>query len=469
MKDISFQEKELTILRESVDEATAILGKKLARSDDIKILINILENFIIAKKCLCYGGTAINNILPHQDRFYNKNIEIPDYDFFSSNALEDAKELADIYFKEGYTEVEAKAGIHTGTYKVFVNFIPIADITYLDKSIFNNLMKKAIKVNSINYCPPDFLRMSMYLELSRPMGDVSRWEKVLKRLILLNKHFPLKGLNCNKTDFIREYVGPNSSTDNIYNIVRKSIINQGLVFFGGYATSLYGKYMPNREKKQLSKYPDFDILSEDAKRSANIIREQLIYEGFRNIEVIKKQSIDDLITEHYEIIIKHKTKIDVLCYVYNSNSCHSYNIIHINGETLRVATIDTMLSFYLIFIYVNRGYYDINRLLCMSEYLFKVQLKNRLEQKGLLKRFSINCYGKHSTMEDIRSNKSKKYKELRAKNLRHGNKEYDKYFLRYIPDDNISYKCKKQTNNTKNSVTYGVTKKIKNKKIKNKK
>ena len=43
----------------------------------------------------------------------------------------------------------------------------------------------------------------MYLELSRPDGDVSRWEKVLKRLTLLNKHYPMKGLNCRVEDIQR--------------------------------------------------------------------------------------------------------------------------------------------------------------------------------------------------------------------------------------------------------------------------
>jgi hypothetical protein len=37
--------------------------------------------------------------------------------------------------------------------------------------------------------------MSMYLELSRPHGDVSRWEKVYSRLELLNKAHPT---TCNK-------------------------------------------------------------------------------------------------------------------------------------------------------------------------------------------------------------------------------------------------------------------------------
>tara|TARA_B100000780_G_scaffold271425_1_gene232342 strand:- start:1420 stop:2802 length:1383 start_codon:yes stop_codon:yes gene_type:complete len=442
MKDISFQEKELKILRDAVDSASNVLGEKMVKSDNIKSLIFILEKFIRTNNCLCYGGTAINNILPEQDKFYNKNVEIPDYDFFSPNPLVCAKKLADLFLKEGYTEVEAKSGIHSGTYKVYVNYIPLADITYLEKDLFNNLMKKSIKINGINYCPPDYLRMSMYLELSRPMGDVGRWEKVLKRLILLNKNYPLKGINCNKTNFIRDYEGPISNGDDIYNIVRKSIINQGLVFFGGYAASLYGKYMPYRERKQLSKNPDFDILSIDAKSSANIIKEQLEYEGFKNIVINKKSGIGELVTEHYEVMIKHNNNIDVLCYIYNTNSCHSYNIIYINGDKLKVATIDTMLSFYLIYIYINRPYYDSNRLLCMSEYLFKVQLRNRLEQKGLLKRFSINCYGKHNTLEDIRSAKTTKFKELRSKKLKSGDTEYDTYFLRYIPSVNKNTQVK---------------------------
>ena len=88
------------------------------------------------------------------------------------------------------------------------------------------------------------------------------------------------------------------------------------------------------------------------------------------------------------------------------------NLESINNQKIKVATIDTILSFYLVFIYAGRPHFDVNRLLCMSEYLFRVQLKNRLQQKGLLRRFSISCYGKQETLEDIRANKAKKYKEL---------------------------------------------------------
>jgi hypothetical protein len=437
MNDIEFQEKELKILRNAIDSASYALGKKNIQSKNITPIINILEKFLRNNPTLCYGGTAINNILPVKDRFYNKDIEVPDYDFFSPNALTYAKKLTDIYFKAGYTEVMATSGVHTGTYKVFVNFIPIADITYLDKDIFTNLLQKSIKVNGIAYCPPNFLRMSMYLELSRPMGDVSRWEKVLKRLILLNKHHPLSGDNCSQAKFARKYEGPKNHAFNIYNVVRRSAIDQGLVFFGGYASGLYGKYMSAKEKNQVDKIPDFDILSTEAENSAVIIKEHLKHAGYDNISINKKQCVGDLISTHYEIVVTHKNKTDVLCYIYNTTSCHSYNNITIDGEKLKIATIDTMLSFYLVFIYIDRPYYDVNRLLCMSEYLFRVQLKNRLEQKGLLKRFSIECYGTHQTLEDIRGEKSNAYKSLRDKKCGRGCKEFDMAFLRYIPSSDV--------------------------------
>jgi hypothetical protein len=203
-KDLSFADCELAILRMAVDNAEEKIGKRIVSSDQIKEMITIVEDFIKRKGSICYGGTAINNILPEEDQFYNKDVEIPDYDVFSYDALNDAKELANIYYAKGFTDVEAKSGQHHGTYKVFVNYIPIVDLTYVPKDIFMLLKKEAIRVAGILYAPPNFLRMSMYLELSRPAGDTSRWEKVLKRLILLNKHHPITNLDCENVEYQRE-------------------------------------------------------------------------------------------------------------------------------------------------------------------------------------------------------------------------------------------------------------------------
>ena len=54
-------------------------------------------------------------------------------------------------------------------------------------------MRETSIINSENIkcVNPDILRISMYLELSRPDGDISRWSKVFERLSLLNINHPI--------------------------------------------------------------------------------------------------------------------------------------------------------------------------------------------------------------------------------------------------------------------------------------
>jgi hypothetical protein len=436
-KSLTFEEKELAILRRAVDKAEERAAKKTAQSDQVREIIKIVEDFLRQKKLVCYGGTAINNILPAQDQFYDKSVEIPDYDFFSPDALDDAKELADIYARAGYDDVEAKAGVHHGTFKVYVNFIPVADITHLDKSLFKTVSRDSIRINGIAYAPANYLRMAMYLELSRPAGDVSRWEKVLKRLILLNKNYPLKNPRCHDITFMREFEGDPEEKHDIYSAVKNSLIDQGLIFFGGYASTLYGRYMPKKQRKQLNDVPDFDVLSEDPQTSATIIKERLTGEGFKDVQIYKKAGIGEIIAPHYEVVVNGET----VCLIYEPLACHSYNTIRVGKNLVNVATIDTMLSFYLAFLYVDRPYYDHDRILCMAQYLFSVQAKNRLQQKGLLRRFSINCYGKQDTLEEIRANKANMFKKLKDKR---NSKEYEEYFLRYVPKTTTKDKKEKK-------------------------
>jgi hypothetical protein len=95
----------------------------------------------------------------------------------------------------------------------------------------------------------------------------------------------------------------------------------------------------------------------------------------------------------------------------------------------------------------------------MSKFLFEVQEKNRLSQKGLLKRFSINCIGHQETIEEMRAEKAKKYIELKNKPT---DPEYEDWFLRYRPTDGKHIPGKKSKNINK-------TKKVSSKKTKTKK
>jgi hypothetical protein len=130
---------------------------------------------------------------------------------------------------------------------------------------------------------------------------------------------------------------------------------------------------------------------------------------------------------------------EYIAFVYKPTACHSYNEIKIGNSTIKVGTIDTLLSFYMAFMYADRPYYDINRLLCLSTMLFTVQQRNRLKQSGLLKRFSITCYGTQLTLSELRDEKTKKRAELKPKS-----KEYEEWFLNYFPNDKQKTKKNKK-------------------------
>ena len=276
-------------------------------------------------------------------------------------------------------------------------------------------------------------------------------------MALLNKHYPLHGKDCDSRDFQREMENK-ADEDIIFETIKNTFIEQGVVFFGGYAMSMYSNYMPKNQQKHFKKVADFDVLSEDPDTTATILKERLNDEGIKNVRIVKRPAIGEIVAPHLQIMIG---KNDTVAFIYHPIACHSYNMIHMHSQEIKIATIDTMLSFYLAFLYSKRNYYDTERILCMAQFLFQVQQHNRLQQKGLLKRFSINCYGHQQTLEEMRAEKSEKYKELRDKP---NDPEYEQFFMKYRPADK-----KRKLNKTQKTGKTAETTKTKNMQRSNKK
>lgn len=400
--------KQIELLKKAVEEAEEKNKIKLLNTDGVKKIFEIVESFIKNNKGICYGGTAINNILPLKDQFYKPH-DIPDYDFFSKTPMEDAVKLCDIYYKSGFKNTETKSGLHAGTYKVFVDFIPVADITFIESQFFDNIIKDCIKKNGILYAPPNFLRMALYLELSRPDGDVSRWEKVFTRLELLNKYYPIKE-ECVSS--------PSPQNSSAFKTLLTTFSKNNVVFFGGYALSLYSELFLNAQ-------PFFYVISTDSKKVAHDCVVQLQKINIR-ASIVTHEEVVGYVGKSYEITVNKRP----VAFIYEPIACYNYNSIVKNGIKINIATTDTMLSFYFMFLYINQEHYDTNRIICMCRDIIKLQEKNG----NLMKRFTLNCIGKQKTQRDIFFEKDllfQKYKNDKT------NKNFTDAFFRYKPDENL--------------------------------
>jgi hypothetical protein len=186
--------------------------------------------------------------------------------------------------------------------------------------------------------------------------------------------------------------------------------------------------MPEKQQKLVKAIPDFDVLYEDPEKCANIVKERLRESGFKKINLIQHQAVGELIPEHIEI----RFDKECLAFIYKPIACHNYNKLNIGNKDVNIATIDTILSFYLAFMYAGMPYYHKDRILCMAKFLFEIQRKSRLNQSGILRRFNYDCYGTQETLESVRAKKSEKFKELKKS---YNEKEYKEWFFKYTPTD----------------------------------
>ena len=377
--------------------------KKIKRKNYTKPeLFNIINDYISKHQLICYGGMAINNIIPESsERFYDE-IDIPDYDCFTPNAIKDAKQLSQL-LRTKYENVEVKSAMFKGTYKVFVNFIPIVDLTQIEYSLFEKIKQSSLKIQDIYYASPNYLRMNIHLELSRPLGDVSRWIKISQRLELLNKYHPfIYNKNINKTIVI------NKDYNKLTEICKKWVI------LGEYAMK-YFKF-PSKYKSNSNIFVLVESLDE--------IKEALSQHDFKYTIVSYSNKF---INNFYEFKFNTDGTSESLLYVFITNSCQSYNEIKENGNTVKIANIDTMLMIYYALSFIQPPNLNINNLLLYCYLLQHITFK---KLNKITKRYSLPCIGKQSSFEDIRMERDNAYK-LYKKN--HSKKIYNDYFFRYIP------------------------------------
>ena len=396
-------------IEKAAEEAQDLIDKNAAGSPNIKKMMDIVHKFVQTEKVMCYGGTAINNVLPEKKRFYDPEVDIPDYDFFSTNPQKLCVKLSKLLKKAGLENIEAKPGAHLGTFKVFCDYIGVADITKMEPDLFNRLWKDSIVKANIHYVPSDFLKMNVYLELSRPLGDVSRWKKVFSRLQLLNEEYPTE---CPKT---HEKLHESIMKSDIKKKIEQLLIKEKVVLIGFSGSSF-------QEEHQEWKLP-LDILVEE-KDVEKITKELILIFGKGSARARSYEEYEELLPAHTDIV----EGSDLLVRIYETMACHSY---HELSTKLRIGSIPTLLNFFFAMLYADKEFTEHTtrqRVICAAQRL--VDMANNKKERRFELLTPITCLGKQKDLIDMKKEKSELYEK--AKKNREG-PLFKKYFFSYKP------------------------------------
>jgi len=402
-----------TRLASAIEKAETKMKYEMAHNSDLLEALEIVNNFLKRKKRVCYGGTAMNAILPLEKRFYNTEMDLPDYDFFTPDVDEDVEELMRDLKKAGLPGVFSKMGIHEGTKKVLVNFTAIADITYLSPDIYDVFKKRAVVRERVHYTDPEILRMMMYLELSRPKGQVERWEKVYERLQLINQEFPPR----RRLGFTRKGGSKVKATKlpvELRSLVFSFCIDRQRTVIVGDLDKFYEKAIKSE------KAPEFDVeghsgiigwLTPSLKEDAKIL--QALLGGAPTCRLFLHPAKNEIVSAYVEVRYKDVPAILLI----EETACHSYLTFPVeDGRSICIASLDTLITlYYAIAIFTAKARQYIPNIEATAAKLVIINEKNRVAKNPKIPAFPLICHGYqkgYPTLLREKMERTKKEKKL---------------------------------------------------------
>lgn len=396
------------ILKQIIDEAEKKKDYAIAHDPQIVKAIQVVEHFLRKTGRVCYGGQAINAHLPTELKFYDEEYDVPDYDFFTPSPTKDLRELVGLLKKAGFDDISEKAGIHEGTRKIYVNFVAIADMTALEPELYKKYAKDSVIVAGIHYLNEDLLRMMMYLELSRPRGEVDRWNKVFERLTLLNAAKPIR--RCSE----RTPRIPNIDSRTREKIIQY-IIQEKKVLAGaevGFIYRTYAQREPESMEWIVHSGGPIVFFSDDLESDSLDIQEII---GKKGTSIQKKKGYGDYIPSRY-VVRKNKR---IIAYLIDETSCNSFNEIPVEYGTLKIASLDTLIYLFLLLGLLGDETKTLGlSLLCVAQRF--VELLNRIRSAPYSRfpLFTISCSGHQKSFASLlreKAERADKKSQSRAK------------------------------------------------------
>jgi hypothetical protein len=415
------QHEDLTMIDKVIEDHHLI--ERIQNYNKFQALYDLAREYIQANNLILFGGYALNMIFPEKQKFYDR-YELPDFDVFAPDAEKHAKALANLYKKKGYNYVDVRLAMHVGSFKVFAEFMPIADLRDVPKKMFDKMIIMSGKQKSditklvgpldFHVAPLEFLRFSVHHEISEPRGEVSRWKKVYSRFLSLHELYPYtydssclkKMMNHVKDPNIRKVL------DNIH----KYADQHHLPHIGSSAFL----YTMEHIGKQVRPYSYLDssmgcieLLCDTAKQTSEELHQQLSM-AFPDQKLVLMQHGDDGPYEHnvpfYTISCQEarsKVKSNLtLAAIHQSVSCHS--IIKVSNR--KIGNIDTQIRFLFHYIFhdMSKAYEEKRK--CMINTLYNIAYDNKYRHKLITTRFNLDCYGYQPSLNSAKRMKLERNK-----------------------------------------------------------
>jgi len=385
--------------------------------DEMSKVYKSIKDYIIRNKKIVYGGFAQNILLLNKDKddsfykiingaFYNWP-DIADIEFYSSKPIQDVVDLCEELYKLGFKNIEAKEGIHNGTFKIFINFINYCDISYIPEYINYNIPTINVSQGGNIICVHlHFMLCDTYRILTDPMTSYWRLDKAIYRFNKLLKYYPIKYNSNDKLTF--------ESNNNMKFIRKKIIHNSKLIVVGFYAFDYYSNKLSKSDKE----YDYYEVISTDIINDSSKIEKILRKKYDNGIKVKQFTQFLELIDKRIEFY--HNDKLLIKVYG-NYNRC----IVHRYSKHKKTY-FGTYNLVYMYFLF-NYFYHVVNKnksessrcnilLLKLSEMRNKYLTDRNITviDKSPFEDFTMQCFGipvdliRKSRLE-YKKNRSKKF------------------------------------------------------------
>lgn len=403
-QDLELIDNKLDDIIEEIDEEK--LKKFEPTKDELMAANKIVMDYIRENKRKIYGGYAQNQAViskDPKDTFY-KGTELPDIDFYSPDPLNDVINISNKLHAAKFKNVEGNEATHKETYKIFVNYGNVADISYVPRNIYNKI--PFIIIDGIHYVHPSFMIIDLYRMMSEPYFSSFRWKKIFPRLYKLQKHYPFpkasKPLNS-AYDIPKD---KESKVKEINKIILDELVNKdNFIIFGQYAYNCFLEESGiSGNKYKLIPIPFLQIISTnyipDTVKLIQLLKSKSVYS-----EKISYREFYPLWQfTGYSTIIYYDS-FPVLHITSHNNRCTPIKKVHIlnsKNKFLQIGCFDFVFLMNLISLLRVRinevedkiHYHNIvtSHLIEMREYFFKKNNKNLLDDT-IFQSFIPDCVG----------------------------------------------------------------------------